>query len=772
MKTITVNASRSYEVLLGAGILPKLGTELRKRTKARRAAVVSDSNVFPLYGETAVQSLRDAGFEVSNFVFPAGEQSKNLNTYGEILNFFAENRLERDDVAVALGGGVTGDITGFASASYRRGMDYVQVPTTLLAAVDSSVGGKTAVDLPAGKNLAGAFHQPLMVLCDTQVIASVPEEVFRDGCGEVIKYGFLGNAAFLEELELRPAKQQLEHIIEVCVTMKRDIVNADEFDRGCRALLNYGHSFGHAVEKCSSFTLSHGQCVGIGMVMMARAAMAKGYCGREVLEKTLALLKRCGLPTETEYSAQELFSAALSDKKMSGGQMHLIVPTAVGETEIVKIPAEEMEEWIRLGLGKRREKRTLCPGERTGSVVIPSSKSQMHRLLITAALSDEKTTIRYRGLSNDIRATADCLNALGAAISSPEEGVLTVHPITKVPEGLCELPCGESGSTLRFLLPLVGALGAKAVFHMEGRLPERPLQPLDALLREHGMRITKDGDRLFCEGQLCSGEYTIPGNISSQYVSGLLFALPLLEGESRLRVTGKLESEAYITMTEAVLCGAGLTLGKFEQEYNIPGKQKAHLPQKCVAEGDFSNAAFFLCMGALSEQGVHVGGLNSDSVQGDREVVEILRRFGAEVTEDGEEIFVRKKELRGIEIDAAAIPDLVPVLSVVAALAEGETHIFHAQRLRLKESDRLQTTALLLNTLGARVTETVDGLMIEGVERLTGGTVSSCGDHRIAMSAAAAALQCSECVTVEGAEAVNKSYPDFWRDYEAMEVLA
>lgn len=406
--------------------------------------------------------------------------------------------------------------------------------------------------------------------------------------------------------------------------------------------------------------------------------------------------------------------------------------------------------------------QVLSPGTRTGSVRIPASKSQAHRLLICGALGAETIQLACDGLSKDIVATMDCLNAMGANIREAEPGLLEIRPITERPAGLCHLYCGESGSTLRFLLPVVGALGLQAVFHREGRLPERPLEPLWSELLAHGMTLRSEGAELYCEGRLTAGAYSIPGDVSSQFISGLLMALPRLHEDSTLNVTGKLESAAYITMTEDALCMGGISFEKAEHNYTICGNQKPCLPAKLRVEGDFSNAAFFLCIGALSEQGVEVGGLNLATSQGDRAVLDCLKAYGAEVTVGETSASVRGGHLHGITIDAAPIPDLIPVLSVVAAVAEGETHIINAGRLRIKESDRLQTTTQLLRALGAEVEELPEGLIIHGVSHLKGGTVDACGDHRIAMSAAVASCACMDTVTVLGSECVQKSYPDFW----------
>ncbi len=344
MKTVTVNASKSYEIKIGPGLLDSLGQEARNLGKAKKVAVVSETNVYPLYGEQAENSLKNAGFEVNSFVFPAGEESKCTAAYLELLTFLAENKLTRTDLIVALGGGVVGDLAGFAAATYLRGIRFVQIPTTLLAAVDSSVGGKTAIDLPAGKNLVGAFWQPSLVLCDTDTLTSLPREVFLDGCAEVIKYGILYDEAFFSYLERTGAEFDREAVIARCVEMKRDVVMEDEFDTGTRMKLNLGHTIGHGVEASSHYTLSHGKSVAIGMAIVSRASHCRDN------NRIIRILEQFGLPTSTSTDADTLLRYALSDKKRSGGTVNLIIPRNIGNCEIVPTPVEHIESFIEEGL--------------------------------------------------------------------------------------------------------------------------------------------------------------------------------------------------------------------------------------------------------------------------------------------------------------------------------------------------------------------------------------------------------------------------------------
>ena len=344
MKTVTVSASKTYDIHIGSGLLATLGEEARKLGKAQKICVVSESAVFPLYGAAAVESLEKSGFSVVSYVFPAGEESKNGTNFLQLLNFLAESKLTRSDMIVALGGGVVGDLAGFAAASFLRGIRFIQVPTTLLAAVDSSVGGKTAIDLPAGKNLAGAFCQPSLVLCDTDTLNSLPLDIFRDGCAEVIKYGVLYDPELFAHLEEKGLDFDREAVITRCVELKRDVVMEDEFDTGARMKLNLGHTIGHGVEARSHFGLSHGKSVAIGMAIVSRAS------GCADTSRILNILEKFGLPTATEYSVDDIYTYTLSDKKRSGGTVKLIVPQRIGDCAIVPTPVENLKSFIEAGL--------------------------------------------------------------------------------------------------------------------------------------------------------------------------------------------------------------------------------------------------------------------------------------------------------------------------------------------------------------------------------------------------------------------------------------
>lgn len=350
MQEVTVHASRDYRILIGTGLLPRLGQEAARCVKGRKVCIVSETNVYPHHGAAAEESLKEAGFTVVSYVFSAGESSKNGQNYLTLLNFLAENQLTRADLLIALGGGVVGDLCGFAAATYLRGVAFIQVPTTLLAAVDSSVGGKTAIDLPAGKNLAGAFYQPSLVLCDTNTLSTLPDEIFRDGCAEVIKYGILYDRNFFDYLRSTDVSFDREKVIRRCVELKRDVVAEDEFDTGARMKLNLGHTVGHGIEAKSQFAVSHGKAVAIGTAIVSRAAAKCGMLSQADANAIVDILNAYGLPTTTEYSAEELAHFMLSDKKRSGGTVNLIIPREIGRCEIIPTPVEKLTAFVEAGL--------------------------------------------------------------------------------------------------------------------------------------------------------------------------------------------------------------------------------------------------------------------------------------------------------------------------------------------------------------------------------------------------------------------------------------
>ena len=428
---------------------------------------------------------------------------------------------------------------------------------------------------------------------------------------------------------------------------------------------------------------------------------------------------------------------------------------------------------------------TIYPGALTGEVLAPSSKSEAHRALICAAFAPGITDLVCTSTSADIDATVSCLEALGARVARTREG-FRVRPVPgssatdNIPEPArgATLDCGESGSTLRFMLPVVCALGCDAALVGHGRLPERPLSPLYERIVEHGATLSPQGSNpLEVSGRILPGRYELPGNVSSQYVSGLLLAAALLRSPVEVVVTEPVESRPYIDLTVSVLERFGVTVtcsrgtggqGEAALVYDVCATGGLVSPGTFTVGGDWSNAAFWLAAGAIGGYGVAVRSLDVASAQGDRSILAGLSLLGARVLRSPEGAAVRPDELRSATLDVRDCPDLVPPLAAVAAFADGTTSIVGASRLRLKESDRIETVSAALRALGASVRTSDDGLVITGSTHLPGGTVDAANDHRIAMMAAVVATCCDAPTTILGAECVEKSYPSFFEDLASL----
>jgi len=350
MQTVYVRASSTYPVHIGRGLLSRCGELIAEATAARTCAVVTDSTVEALYAQRVCTALEKAGIRSHLWVFPAGEEHKSLATYGALLEEFTRCGLTRTDFVAALGGGVTGDLAGFAAATYQRGVDYIQIPTTFLAASDSSVGGKTAVDLPGGKNLVGAFHQPRMVLCDTEAFDTLPAATFADGVAETVKHGLIADESFFRFLMENDLRANIDAVVRRNVEIKAAVVGEDEFERGKRKLLNFGHTLGHAVEKVSDFTITHGHAVAVGMVMACRAAERLGLSPPGTLDTVLACHSRFGLPVTCPYAAGDIYRAATADKKRSGGSIDVVVLEEIGRAKTVRLDMEGLREFVEAAL--------------------------------------------------------------------------------------------------------------------------------------------------------------------------------------------------------------------------------------------------------------------------------------------------------------------------------------------------------------------------------------------------------------------------------------
>ncbi len=348
MKIVKVNASKEYEVIIGQNLLKNAGKLVKEKVAFSKICIITDDVVDELYGNETVLSFANEGFLVKKYVITNGEQSKNTENLINIVSFLAENHFTRSDIIVALGGGVVGDLAGFCAATYMRGIRFVQMPTTLLAAVDSSVGGKTAVDLPQGKNLFGAFWQPSLVICDTDTLDTLKSEVYADGVAEIIKYGMIYDCNLFNKV--KTGIWDKVEIISRCVEIKRDVVNCDEFENGLRQILNFGHTFGHGIEALSEFKLTHGSCVAIGLCVLTKALVHKGEVNESVYNLLIEALENNNLPTSTDFGAEEIFEKVISDKKRDGDYINLIVVEEIGKAKIEKTNLNTIKKLLILGV--------------------------------------------------------------------------------------------------------------------------------------------------------------------------------------------------------------------------------------------------------------------------------------------------------------------------------------------------------------------------------------------------------------------------------------
>ena len=764
IQTIPIQTNSPYDVTIGQDILERAYEIARPLSKFQTVLIVSDDNVAPLYLEQVKRSF-PAHIQIHTFIIPHGEQSKNAQNLLKLMDLCAENSMTRSDLMIALGGGVVGDLTGFAASIYLRGIPYLQIPTSLLAQVDSSVGGKTAIDISAGKNLVGTFYQPAAVLCDTKVLSTLPDEVFHDGVAEIIKYGCIYDEALFEEIPKIWEPEHLLSIIKRCIEIKAEVVCQDELDKGLRMILNFGHTIGHAVEKYYHYkTYTHGQGVAIGMAFLTAISERAGLTKQGTTLRLLKLIQQFGLPVTCNLSNQDLMEICALDKKNIGGGLNLILLSEIGHAFVHRVTNDELEQLLSLREPELPENVALLPTHLRGEVTIPPSKSILHRALICASLAKGSSTIRHVVFSEDIRATMECMKQFGASFEVHDDAI-TVHGVESVPQK-ASFSCQESGSTLRFLIPIASAFGIDAFFTGKNRLVTRPLDLYESALSSHGVTVQYAGQLPFAvKGQLCSGVYQIKGNVSSQFITGLLFALPLLPEESIIEVLPPFESKSYVKITLQELKQFGIEVFAEGDRYRIPGGQQ-YKPCDFSVESDFSQAAFFLVADALGAA-VTLRQFDLRSIQGDRAVLDVLQKAGCRIICREGSLTCKPAQLTAFEIDGSDIPDLVPILCVLACFCKGTSRIKQVKRLRIKESDRIASTMELIQKMGGYIhyDEENDCLTVEGEKQLHGAEIQSYNDHRIAMCAAVAAAVAEGVTTIKNAACVKKSYPVFFHDY-------
>lgn len=763
MKKLTVDLKDlSYDILIDSGLRHRFDLEIKKVFNGDKIAVITDENLNEIYGEELLRNL-EKSFSVKFIVIKPGEKSKSFNSLIPIYNELLDFKLTRSDLIIAFGGGVVGDLAGFVASTFLRGVKFIQIPTSLLAQVDSSVGGKVAVDLERGKNLVGSFYHPKLVLIDVEFLKTLPEKFFNDGLGEVIKYGAIRDKELFKELESFKDKEQLkenmEHIIYTCCNIKRIVVENDEKDKGERMILNFGHTLGHGIEKIYNYeTYSHGEAVAIGMYKITLLSEKMKITKEGTANRIKEVLEKYALPIDAEIKDENALIEAIElDKKNLNSALNLILIKDIGEVMIHKANPNFFTEKVAIN-----------PRKISGEVIIPPSKSMAHRAVIAAALSKGVSTIENIDFSDDIIATIEAMRTLGAKIEVREKSLIIDGNSTFTKKGGV-IDCNESGSTLRFLVPISIAKGNEITFVGRGNLGKRPLDIYYSIFNKQNIEYTYEENilNLKINGELVGDDFEVAGNISSQFITGLLFALPLLKDDSRIIITTELQSKGYLDLTLEMLNKFGIEIiNKDYKEFIIKGNQ-SYKAFDYTVEGDYSQGAFFLCANALGNKVISKG-LDLNSLQGDKEVIEILERMGGSLKIEQNNINMIFNKLKATIIDASQCPDVIPVLTVVAALCEGETKVINGERLRIKECDRLNAIATELNKIGANIIELENGLIINGVKEFTGGEVSSHNDHRIAMSMAIASTFCKEELIITNPKCVSKSYPDFWNDFKAL----
>ena len=742
MVDLLIKASSTYSVAIGQGIIHIIANKLKELGTYNRVAVVTDSNVAQLYLDEVLDALKTNYVNIYSYVFPAGEKSKNISELAKIYDFLAENELTRSDVVIALGGGVVGDMVGYASATYLRGLDFVNIPTTLLAMVDSAVGGKTAVNIPSGKNLVGAFKQPKYVLCDTDFLATLDKGLIADGIGEVAKYAVLEDRGLFDLLLEGDLKANYNKIIELCVAIKADYVMNDEFDVGKRQLLNLGHTLAHVIEKDCNFTLHHGKAVLMGMYLLTEKYNFTPQT-QLILDKLKAVSIKFDMDIKYEKSADELWSMAGNDKKRSGDFIVIARPYAIGDCRLEKVavgcPLNYSEK-----VQKSKFDIEISNNRLLGTLDAPPSKSHAHRLLIASSfLSSKDDMIRVENVSysDDILATLNALTALGYDFEKHYNYVLF-----KGNSGICKnviIDCGECGSTLRFFIPICAMLGVKTTFIGSKRLGERGYTDIIKALQN--VEFDKEiGLPLTIQGRYADKSIDINGNTTSQFITGLMLGAMAVKGKLTINIIGNMASKSYVDITAQVIKQFGGDVVWNNQSCIIDCTNLQYDSNVYTVDSDYSNGAFY------NVAGVHVNYNNHNSLQGDKAILNIIEQA----------------KINGyIDCDIDSIPDLMPIIAVLASTLEGKSIIRNCARLRIKESDRLGVMQQILYNSGVDCEIVGDNLLITGGVVSGGVTVDSCGDHRIAMATAILSTFAKKPITLTNAQNVAKSYPNFWEDF-------
>lgn len=742
MKKIKINVEPSYEVCIEDGLLSNVGKMINNLKHYNKIAIVTDDAVAKLYLDQVVKSFDGFDNLLFTYVFPNGEKSKNIECLSKIYDFLAQSEITRTDLIIALGGGVCGDMVGYASGSYLRGVDFINIPTTLLSMVDSSVGGKTAVNIPAGKNQVGMFYQPKMVICDTLTLKTLSNELVADGVGEIAKYAVLEDCGLFDLIVNGDFFANLDEIIEICVKIKDMYVSADVYDKGKRQLLNLGHTLGHVIEKDSNFEIAHGKAVLMGLYMLASQ-----FKGSEQIEEILTSLEKVAqkfdMPLIYKLSCDALWKMAVNDKKRHGNFITIARPYAIGDCRLENVKITNPINYTENVKNQKYDIKIECK-QLSGKVCPPPSKSQLHRLLICAGFCGKKIKIKNCLQSEDILATINALKSLGVKVEM-QDNVAIFDGIELNKE--CVIDCNECGSTFRFFVPICAFLGVKTKFVGSKRLGERGYEDIVQALKTQVSFDKIQGLPLCIEGQFNEEKICINGNISSQFVSGIMLASFCKNKKTTIILNSELSSKSYVDMTIDVIEKFGGKVQKTQNGFVVLEKTQEIIKDEFFAEVDYSNLAFW------KVAGVDIELTEDNSLQADKKILQIADEI---------------KNGKNQTIDVDNIPDLAPILGVLLAKNEGEHKLINCARLKIKECDRLNATCQMLNEFGVKCQVVDDELYINSCgldSEIKNITISSFNDHRMAMAESILASFVNGGVVIKDAQVVKKSYPNFWEDY-------
>lgn len=742
---------------------------LKDIVPVNRSIVVTDETVY----QACAGSL--SGYKT--IVIPAGEQHKNQSTVNFILDELIRMEADRQSFLVGMGGGVVTDIAGFAASVYMRGIRFGFVPTTILAQVDASIGGKNGIDAGVYKNMIGVIRQPDFILFDHSLLQTLPQAQWVNGFAEIIKHACIRDASLFELLEqkrledFRHDHHLLSELIARNVQIKSDVVSKDEFETGDRKLLNFGHTVGHAIE--NTYELLHGHAVSIGMAAACRLSVAVGGFSVAQQERVIRVLQQYGLPVHLSFDKKKVFDILKMDKKRVRDDISFILLKKIGHAVIQQVPLKELEallESIHTYIPSKYTAMivTIHPSAVTGSVRAPASKSSMQRACAAALLSKGQTRVMQPGRSNDDRAALDVIQKLGARVVENRDGSFTIDS-TGVQPVAGEINCGESGLGIRMFTPIAALSGKEIVITGTGSLVNRPMHFFEEVLPQAGVSIGSNGGKLplRIKGPLVPQDIEVDGSLSSQFLTGLLMAYGAAGANGVSIKVNNLTSKPYIDLTLDVMRRFGVQVAHQDYQVFHFHQTDGYQPTTYTVEGDWSGGAFLLAAGAVAGD-IIVEGLDAASTQADKAMLQALKSCGARLTVEDNRISCGGAALQPFHFDATDCPDLFPPLVVLAAYCNGVTEIKGASRLTHKESNRALTLQEEFGKMGVDIELKGDLMLIHGGKPLKSTTVHSHHDHRIAMACAVAGLGAAGKTVIEEALAVNKSYPQFYQHLAAL----